>query len=319
MTAVEEGSGTPPPRASPVGFIGLGMMGSRVAANLQSAGFPLVVHNRTRSKAEGLIAGGASWADSPAAVARAVGTGVLMTMTTDRRSLEAVLFGRSGAARRLPPGALVVDLTTIGPSESRAVAERLALRQVHFVDAPVGGSIDAAERHTLLIYVGGEPADVERARPLLEVVGRRVEHFGPVGSGSAAKIVNNLLTTSTMALLGEALALGDAFGLERQHLLEVLGNGGAGSRVLEAKQENLVRRSYPTQFKLSLARKDIRLAESAARAAGLDLRIVRAARRQYDRSAGLGHADEDYSAVVTAADPRSQGPRRTGPSNPTGS
>jgi 3-hydroxyisobutyrate dehydrogenase-like beta-hydroxyacid dehydrogenase len=277
------------------------MMGSRIAANLQRAGYSLVVHNRTRAKAETLIAGGAQWADSPRKLGRAVGAGVLFTMTTDRRSLEAVLFGRSGAARGLDPGALVVDLTTIGPGESRSVATRLQALGVHFVDAPVGGSIDAAEAHTLLVYVGGEATDVVRVRPMLEAIGRRVDHFGPAGSGAAAKIVNNLLTTSTMALLGEAMALGDALGLPREPLLSVLGSGGAGSRVLDAKRENLIRNAYPAQFKLSLARKDIRLAERAARDAGLDLTIVRAARRRYDRMSALGRAGEDYSAVADIA------------------
>jgi 3-hydroxyisobutyrate dehydrogenase-like beta-hydroxyacid dehydrogenase len=276
-------------------------MGSRIATNLQRAGFPLVVYNRAKAKAEALIAGGARWEDSPSAVGRAVGAGVLFTMMTDRRALEAVLFGRSGALRGLAPGALVVDLTTIGPSESRAVAARLAALGVHLVDAPVGGSVDAAEQHTLLVYVGGERPDVERVRPMLEAIGRKIEHFGSVGSGTSAKLVNNLLTTSTMALLGEAVALGDALGLDRAHLLGVLAMGGAGSRVLDAKQENLLKGAFPTQFKLSLARKDIRLAERAARGAGLDLAIVRAARREYDHAAGAGRGDDDYSSVAAEA------------------
>jgi len=308
MTAQGENSNASHPRSAPTGFIGLGLMGSRIATNLQRAGFPLVVYNRSKAKAEPLIAGGAQWEDTPRAVGRAVGAGILFTMMTDRKALEAVLFGRSGALGGLAPGALVVDLTTIGPSESRAVAARLAAQGVHLVDAPVGGSTDAAEQHSLLVYVGGEGPDVERARPMLDAIGRRAEHFGPVGAGTSAKLVNNLLTTSTMALLGEAAALGDALGLDRAHLLGVLAMGGAGSRVLDAKQENLLKRTFPTQFKLSLARKDIRLAERAARAAGLELAIVRAARREYDRAAAAGHADDDYSSVAAEAGRRGRSP-----------
>jgi 3-hydroxyisobutyrate dehydrogenase-like beta-hydroxyacid dehydrogenase len=308
MTEPVENPQDAAPRRPTTGFIGLGMMGVRVAANLMRAGHPLVVYNRTAANAEPLLAAGASWAGAPVDVGRRVGDGVLFTMVTDYPALEAVLFGSTGALEGLRPGALVVDLSTIGPDESRSVAARLAGRGVAFVDAPVGGSIDAAEARTLLVFVGGAAADVERARPMLEVIGRRAEHFGPVGAGASAKLVNNLLMATAMAALGEAVALGDAFGLDRGQLLEILALGGAGSKVLDAKRENVRLGTFPARFKLSLARKDLRLAERAARAAALDLPVLRAARGRYDHAAELGRASDDYSAV--AADTGAPVPRQ---------
>lgn len=295
---METASPAPAGPLPPVGFVGTGMMGSRLAGRLLRAGVTVHVHNRTRSKAEPLIVQGARWADRPADVARAVPGGILFVMVTDGRAVRQVLFGRGGMRSSASPGSLVVDLSTIDPDESRAFSETLRARGVGFVDAPVGGSIGPAERGELTFFVGGEAADVERVRPYFEVLGRRVVPMGPVGAGTSMKLVNNLLTLTTVSLLGEALALGEALGLDRSRMVEILRGSGAASRMLENKAGALAQRTYPAEFLLSLAYKDLKLAEGAARRAGRAAPLAREARRLFARSIADGHADEDFSAVA---------------------
>jgi len=284
-----------------VGFVGLGMMGARMAARLARAGIPLVVTNRTEAKAAPVRAAGARWATRPRDVGKAVGRGVVFTMLTDGPAVERALFGRSGLAGGLLPGSLVIDLSTVRPDESRAFAERLAKIGIHFLDAPVGGSIDAAEGGTVLFYVGGDPAHVERARPLLAHLGHELHHVGPVGQGSAMKLVNNLLTIGHIALLAEALAFGERLGLDRPRMLELLARGGGRSIMLERKRTQLLERRYEAQFRLALARKDLGLIERSGREAGAPTPVTREVRRLLDEALRDGHGEEDFSVVLEAA------------------
>jgi 3-hydroxyisobutyrate dehydrogenase-like beta-hydroxyacid dehydrogenase len=284
-----------------VGFVGLGMMGSRMAARLARAGVPLVVTNRSEAKSAPVIAAGARWARRPRDVGEAVGQGVVFTMLRDARAFDAMVFGRAGLAKGLRPGSLVIDLSTVRPDESRGFAERLAPQGIHFVDAPVGGSIDAAEAGSLIFYVGGDPAHVERARALLGHLGHELHHLGPVGQGSAMKLVNNLLTIGNIALLAEALAFGERVGLDRARMLELLGRGGGRSTMLERKRTQLLERRYEPQFLLSLARKDLGLVETSARRASASTRLTREVRRMVDEAVRAGHAEEDFSVVLEAA------------------
>jgi len=291
-------SATPP---ALVGFIGLGMMGAPIAERLQAAGQPLVVYNRTREKGEAVLAGGATWAFTPRDVGRAATAKMVFTALSDAKALERVLFGRSGLARGMGSGSLLVDLSTIAPAQSRAIAERLASQGVHFVDAPMGGSVDAARNGRLTLFVGGTEEDVARARPLLERLARRVEHLGPVGAGTSMKLVNNLLTVSYVALAAEALALADRFGLDRRRVIDLLLDGGAYSRMLEQKRIAFEERRYPVQFKLLLAEKDLKLVTHAAHGAGGDAQIAREASRLLVESIRSGLGEEDFSAVFEAA------------------
>jgi 3-hydroxyisobutyrate dehydrogenase-like beta-hydroxyacid dehydrogenase len=286
---------------SRVGFIGLGQMGLPIAERLRAAGDPLVVHNRTREKAEPLVAAGAQWAFTPRDVGRAATGQVVLTSLLDGRAVEKVLFGRQGLARGLRPGALVVDLSTIAPSESRGFSERLAAQGIRYVDAPVGGSVEAARNGRLLVFAGGTAEDVARARPFLERFSRRIEHLGPVGSGAAMKLVNNLLTISYLALAGEALALADRLGLDRSRVVELLLEGGGRSAMLEQKRLALEQRRYPAQFKLRLAEKDLTLIARAAHEVGAEVGIAREVRRLVREGVHSGHAEEDFSAVFEAA------------------
>jgi 3-hydroxyisobutyrate dehydrogenase-like beta-hydroxyacid dehydrogenase len=298
---------TPPLR---VGFIGLGQMGAAIAERLRAAGYPLVVHNRTREKAEPLTAAGAQWAFTPRDVGRAATSQVVFTALSDARALDRVLYGRHGLVRGLRPGALVVDLSTIAPSQSREFSERLAATGIHFVDAPLGGSVEAARNGRLLLFVGGAADDVARARPFLERFSRRIEHLGPVGAGTSMKLVNNLLTVSYVALTGEALALSDRFGLDRSRVVDLLLDGGGRSAMLEQKRIAFEERRYPAQFKLRLAEKDLKLIGLAAREVGATVRVAHEVRRLLSEGLRAGHGEEDFAAVFEAAIGRgSAGPR----------
>jgi len=284
-----------------VGFIGLGQMGAPIAERLRAAGASLVVHNRTREKAGPLLAAGVPWAFTPRDVGRAATAGVTFTSLSDAHAVERVLYGRNGLVRGLRPGALVVDLSTIAPSQSRGFSERLAAGGVHFVDAPLGGSVEAARNGRLLAFAGGAAEDVARARPYLERFSRRIEHLGPVGAGSSMKLVNNLLTVSYVALAGEALALSDRFGLERSRVVDLLLDGGGRSAMLEQKRIAFEERRYPAQFKLRLAEKDLKLIGHAAHEVGAGVRIAREVRRLVREGLRAGLGEEDFAAVFEAA------------------
>ena len=292
---------SPAALATPVGFVGLGQMGQRIAGRLLASGHPLVVTSRVPAKRAVLAAKGAEVAATPAAVGKRVGAGVVFTMVRDARSVESVLFGPRGLVRELRPGALVVDLTTLRPEESRTIGARLGAAGFHFLDAPVGGSIDAALEGTLVFLVGGEPSDVERVRPLLDRLGRRVEHLGPAGSGSAMKLVNNLITIGHIALLAEALSFGEGLGLDRARMLEILGSGGGRSTMLDRKRSKLQDRRYDPEFRLSLALKDLGLIEASSDAVGRPVRMTREVRRLVREAVRQGHGEEDFSVVFEAA------------------
>lgn len=309
---------TPPSESSPsVGFVGLGRMGLPMAQRLSQSGVPVVAYNRTRAKAEGLVAFGARWVTTPRDLAKSIATGVTFMILTDRKAVQTVLFGRSGFAKAAPSGALIVDMSTIDPEDSRAFAARLSERGIHYVDAPVGGSVDQAGHGELTFFVGGEGIDVARARPLLERMGQRVEPMGPVGAGTATKLVNNLLTIGITALSTEALALADGFHLDRGQILKVLQASGGRSGMLERKAAAFETRQYPAQFTTTLAKKDLKLVEKAATREGRSLRMTREARKLIDEAVAQGHGDEDFSSVFEATLARSRS--GTKPNAPTGS
>jgi 3-hydroxyisobutyrate dehydrogenase-like beta-hydroxyacid dehydrogenase len=260
-----------------------------------------VVYNRTRAKAEPLLAAGARLAFTPRDVGRTATAKVVFTLVSDAKALDRVLFGRDGLARGLGAGALVVDLSTVAPAQSRAFAEKLATIGVHFVDAPLGGSVEAARNGRLIVFVGGAAEDVARARPFLEQFGRRIEHLGPVGAGTSMKLVNNLLTISYVALAGEALALAEGFGLDRRRTIDLLLDGGGYSRLFEQKRIAFEERRYPAQFRLRLAEKDLRLLGHAAHAAGREAGLAHEAGRLVTEAVRAGHGEEDFASVFEAA------------------
>lgn len=276
-----------------VGFLGLGLMGEPMARRMVDAGHDVAVWNRTASRADALAAAGAAVASTPAEAA--AGREVVVTMLTDRDALEAVLFGPEGAAAALGPGSMLVDMSTVGPDAVPDVAARLP-EGVAMLDAPVTGSTPRAEAGELNIMAGGSEEAYERARPLLEVLGKP-RRVGPLGAGASLKLVLNSTLGAVLTGIGEALAVGDALGLDRAAVLDALEGSYLGAMV-QTKRSMLDSGEFPPQFKLSLAAKDLRLVDAAAAAAGRSLPGVGVALAAFEGAERAGRGDEDYAAAV---------------------
>ena len=287
--------------APPVAFIGLGALGAPMAANLLAKGIPLTVHNRHRERERPLAAAGARRAATPAEAAR--DAAVLALCLSDDTAVAEVLLGRGGdttdaALAGLAPGSLVVDFSTIAPASSRAMAAALAERGVAYLDAPVTGGTEGARAGTLSVLVGGEADDLERARPVLEAVGRTITHLGPVGAGQEAKAVNQVLVAGSYAAVAEALALGQRLGLPMEQVRQALLGGAAGSWALEHRGGSMLRGEFPLGFRLRLHRKDLAIALEAAAAGGLELPVARQVAAMEDDLIAAGRGDEDVSALA---------------------
>ena len=279
-----------------VAVVGLGTMGAPMARHLLEAGHEVTVHNRTRERELPLAGLGAARAASPreaAAAAEAV-----LTCVSDTPDLLAVVEGEDGVAAGLARGGLVVDCSTVSPAETAAVAARLAERGIGFVDAPVSGGSEGAERGTLTVFAGGAEADVERARPILDAFSGRVTHLGPPGAGQVAKAVNQVMIAGTYASVGEGIALARAAGLPPEALVQALAAGAASSWVLDNRSANMIADSYPLGFKVGLHRKDLGIALDEAARHGLALAVAQLVAEQEDGLIEDGHGDEDVSALA---------------------
>ncbi len=278
-----------------VGFIGLGAMGSRMAANLQKSGSRLTVFNRTRDKAESLLAKGATWGTTPAAVAEQAE--VLFTMLAHPAAVEEAALGQNGFLYRLQPHALWVDCSTVNPSFSREMASLAQKRKQRFLDAPVAGSREPAARGELVFFVGGDPADLEACRLLLQTMGSKIVHVGGHGMGSALKMVNNLLLASSMAAFAEGLVLGQALGISQQNLLDFLLGTALVAPYLAGKRAKIEHGDYAAEFPLQWMQKDLHLAAVSAQEAAVALPLANAAKEIYQLAARHGGAQQDFSAI----------------------
>ncbi len=278
-----------------IGFIGLGIMGSRMAANLQKRGYELVVHTRTRQHAEPLLAGGAAWAASPAAVGAQAD--VLLTMLAHPEAVRAAALGPDGFLAHLAADAVWMDHSTVNPSFSREMAAAAGERQVHFLDAPVGGSKAAAGNGDLLFFVGGAAEDLTRCQPLLEAMGSRIFHIGGHGMGSALKLINNLIVAQSIAAAAEALVLGESLGIPKGVLFDVLGGRGALSPFVTAKRTKIETGDYEPEFPLQWMRKDVHLAALTAYEQGVALPLGNAAKELYAQAVQHGLGEADISAI----------------------
>jgi 2-hydroxy-3-oxopropionate reductase len=279
-----------------VGFIGLGIMGRPMAANLLAAGFELAVWNRSPEPQHALVAQGAQGAESPAALARA--SDIVITMLSDDEALRAVLNGPDGVIANARPGALVIDMSTVSPALSQELATRAAARDVHMLDAPVSGGDVGARDGTLSIMVGGEADDVERSRPLFDVLGARVTHVGPAGAGQVVKACNQVLVAITFAGVAEALVLGSKLGVEPAKLLDVLSGGMAANRIMEMRRSNFLEHDFAPGFKVDLHHKDLEIALGAGGQADVPLPLAAAVQQMLRQLRAAGHGDEDDSALL---------------------
>jgi len=279
-----------------IGVVGLGTMGGAMAANLARAGFPLTVWNRTAGRSHELESLGATVAATLAELA--AHSDIVLVCVSDTPDVEAVLFGAGGVAGGAAPGTLVIDCSTIDPAASRGFAARLEKLGIGFVDAPVTGGSEGAVHATLAILVGGDPADVERARPVLAVIGRTITHFGPVGAGQAAKAVNQVIIAGTYLGVAEGLVLALKSGLDPEQVVAALSSGAAQSWVLANRSGRMIANDYPLGFRVALHLKDLGIALALAREAGAVLPVAALAARLEAGLVAAGHADDDMSALA---------------------
>jgi len=279
-----------------VGFAGLGTMGAAMAANLVRAGFAVTVWNRTPGRAASLVDLGADEAADPAALAAA--SDIVVVCVSDTPHVEEVLFADRGIAAGARPGSLVIDCSTIAPGATRSFAERLAARDVGFVDAPVTGGSEGAQKGTLSILVGGADADVARARPVLEAMGTTITHFGPVGSGQVAKAVNQVVIATGYLAVAEGLVLAMKSGLDPEQVVAALSGGVASSWILANRSGRMIANDYPLGFKVALHRKDLAIALALARELGVSLPGSSLVAALEDSLVGRGHGEEDQSSIA---------------------
>jgi 3-hydroxyisobutyrate dehydrogenase-like beta-hydroxyacid dehydrogenase len=299
-----------------VGFLGLGIMGSRMAANLLGDGVELTVWNRTQATAEQFCREhpGAALGHTPAQVAAE--SDVLVTMVVDGPQVHEILLGEHSAAEAARPGTLVIDCSTIGPTWTREIGAALSEQGVRMVDAPVTGSSPRAQDGTLTIMAGGEAEDFERARPLLEAMGKTIVYAGPLGQGQMVKLINNAVAATNAATLGQALVLGARAGVDLDALVEVMRAGSGGSTMLELKAAPMRSHDYTELykterssdgqevrevrafFKLEHMLKDVRLCLDEGQASGAPFPFAALTREILTASMGRGHADHDFAALI---------------------
>ena len=281
-----------------VGFIGLGVMGRPMAGHLLAAGYPLVLHTRTRAAADELLSNGATWADSPADAAASAD--VVITMLPDSPEVTAVANGTSGIFAGAHAGLAWIDMSTIDPTASRALAAEAASRGVESLDAPVSGGERGAISASLSIMVGGPQSTFARWSPLLARLGTSVIRIGDAGAGQVAKACNQIVVGSTIALVAEALILARAAGVDPASVRDVLLGGLAQSRVLDIHGARMLDRAFEPGFRVRLHQKDFRIALDLARESAAPVPIAAIATQLFAAAAARGAADLDHSAAVMA-------------------
>jgi 2-hydroxy-3-oxopropionate reductase len=279
-----------------IGFIGLGVMGKPMARNLVGAGHDLVVWSRTRADVDELAGEGAASASSAREVAERAGVTILML--PDSPQVREVLDGDDGLLAGAGDGTLVVDMSTISPVVTRAIAAELAQRGVRWVDAPVSGGDVGAREATLSIMAGGADEDFARARPLFEALGKTIVHVGPVGAGQVVKACNQIVVALTIEAVGEALVLGSKAGVDPARILDVLSGGLAANKVMEVRRENFLRHDFTPGFRIDLHHKDLGIALAAGREHGVPLPVTALVDQMLLALRVGGHGGEDHSALL---------------------
>lgn len=278
-----------------LGFIGLGIMGRPMAQNLMRAGYPLRVYARRPEAAFPLADAGALVCQTPAEVAHQAG--IVFTMVSDTPDVEAVVLGAAGVLEGARPGSLVVDMSTISPVATRDLARRLEERGVAMLDAPVSGGESGAIAGTLSFMVGGSKEALQRAKPMLEAMGKTLVHIGGNGAGQVCKACNQVLVGATIAGVAEALLLAQAAGVDPAKVREALLGGFANSRVLEIHGQRMIERRFDPGFSARLHRKDMHIVSDTALELGLHLPSAALVGQYLDQLVGQGRGELDSSAI----------------------
>lgn len=282
-----------------IGLIGLGTMGSRMAANWINRGFALTVWNRTRARAEPLAAAGATIAASPRAAAE--GADFVWAMVADDDASRQVWLGEAGALAGIRRGAIAIDSSTLSPAWVRELAAEAGAKGVDFLDAPVGGSRPVAAEGKLAVFVGGDAAAFEKARPAFEAIGGRIHHLGPTGAGATWKLIHYMMAGAQIAGAAEGLALAQKAGIDVAKAAELIAAGVTASPAVVSKLSRMVeRRLGDPDVALRLVAKDQRYAVALARSLGVNLEIVAASAEIFRRAEAQGLGDLDLAAVIGA-------------------
>jgi 2-hydroxy-3-oxopropionate reductase len=282
---------------SRIGFLGLGIMGGPMAAHLRKAGHELYV-NGSHSVPATLLADGAIRCDSGKEVAQRAE--IIITMVPDTPDVAAALFGANGVAAGLSPGKIVVDMSSIAPLETREFARRINALGCEYLDAPVSGGEVGAKAATLTIMVGGPESAFNKVKPLFELMGKNITLVGGNGDGQTCKVANQIIVALTIEAVGEALLFASRMGADPAKVRQALMGGFASSRILEVHGERMIKRSFNPGFRIELHQKDLNLALTAARQAGLSLPNTASAQELFNACAAHGGKDWDHSALVRA-------------------
>jgi 2-hydroxy-3-oxopropionate reductase len=283
--------------AQVIGFIGLGIMGRPMAKNLLKAGYPLVVHNRSRAAVDDLVKAGAKAGTSPRDVASQ--SDVLITMLPNSPDVEEVVLGRDGVIEGARAGMSLLDMSTISPLVSQKIGAALAAKSVQMLDAPVSGGERGAIDAVLSIMVGGDKALFDKVLPIFQAMGKTITHLGPLGAGGFTKLANQIIVAVNLTALGEALTLAKKAGLDRELTLTALAGGLAGSKCLDQKKPNYLAGTYNPGFKIDLHYKDLGLIMESARALGVPLPATAAVQELFSALRVKGRGGLDHSGVIT--------------------
>ncbi len=279
-----------------VGYIGLGLMGKSIARNILKAGFPLVVHNRSRASVDELVAEGASPADSPAEVASQVE--VVFTNLPDTPDVEKVVLGESGILEGAHPGLIYVDNSTIKPASARMLADRLKAKGTLALDAPVSGGDIGARNGTLTIMVGGPAEAVEKVMPVFQAMGKTVTHVGESGAGQVAKAANQIMVAAQMAAMGELLIFARKAGVDPQKVVDAIKAGAAQCWTLDVKPPRLFAGNRNPGFKAYMQLKDMKIVMETARQYDIPLPSAAENTKLFQQMIDMGMGELDNSAVV---------------------
>lgn len=279
-----------------IGFIGPGIMGGPMALNLMKGGHKLWVYARRPAAAQTLVAAGATACASPAEVAKHAD--VIFTIVADTPDVESVIFGEQGIALQARPGTVIVDMSTISPTATKSIAERLARQRVEMLDAPVSGGETGAINGTLSIMVGGKPQIFERIKPLFECMGKNIVHIGDNGAGQVAKACNQIVVAVTIEAVAEALTFARKNGADPAKVREALMGGFAGSKIMEVHGKRMLDNDFKPGFKVGLHQKDMRIVMETAHQLGVALPAAALVTQHLNALMGTGDTNLDSAAVV---------------------
>lgn len=281
-----------------MGFIGLGKMGIPMVKNIMNSGYDIIVYNRSKDKTEQFRKNGVNIAKNPREVVEF--SKYTITMLTDSEAVKSVFYGQDGILNALGPGKIFIDMSTISPQVSIELSKMVESKNAEMIDAPVTGSVPAAEKAELTIMVGGKFETFEKTKKLLSSMGKNIIYIGSNGYGLKMKMINNIILGANMAILSEAILLGEANGIDPELQFKVLSTGSAYSKVMDIKKENIIKNEFPPMFNLEHEMKDLNYAMEMAKSSTFPLIITSEISQIYEMASKKGLGKLDFSAIYKA-------------------